>query len=783
MSAPPDAAGRSHPVETHVFDRLARLTTRWPKTIIGVALVFIALCLLYGVKVTNGLQTGGETNPSSQSAQAEALLTQKFAAGQPNLVLLVSSPSGVDNPSVAAEGQALAAKLSAHSQLVGVSSYWSTHSPLMRARDGKSAVIIGYIEGKENQQRDFINAVGPTVDGKQGPVTVQLGGTAVVQKVQVGQVRQDIADAEKFGIPLTALVMILAFQSFVASLLPLVVGLIAVLGTLAELRLLSTFTDVSVFSLNLATGLSTGLAADYGLFIVKRYRDEFHAGVPIPEAVRITLNTAGRTVMYSSLTVAVAMSSMLVFPLYFLRSFAYAGIAVVLLAASAALIALPAGLVLLGPHVDDMDLGKIPARLLRRGGGGSSAPRPTVERANGWQRVAEAVMRRPLMYAATTTALLVVLIVPFLHVSFGMPDDRVLPASTESHVVQQTLRDDYDGQITNNLEVVADKINPAAQSAGIDAYAKRLSTVPGVVRVSAVTGIYADGRQVSPAGPATAGFATSDATYLTVASSDDRVSSAGKTQVADVRAVPAPFPVLVGGANADLVDALHGLGADLPWAMLIIVVASMSLIFLLTGGVLIALKALLMNVIGLTATFGALVWVFQYDHFRTLLGFQHTGWLDVSLLVLLFAVAFGVSMDFEVFLLSRIKEEYKRTGDNRAAVAFGIAKTGSVVTAAAAITSVVFLAIGLTAHVSTIKMFGWGLGLALIMDATVIRSILVPALMRLAGKYNWWRPAFTNGFYERFKLHDENETERKMDIARTDALLDTRPTVTARDGE
>lgn len=744
-----------------MFDRLARLATKWPKAILVAMLIFIGLSVVYGIKTTQSLQTGGQTASNSPSAQAEALLKQKFAAGQPNMVLLVNAPSGVDDPAVAAEGDALVAKLSSHPQLIGVSSYWGTHSPLLRSKDGKSALITVFIQGTENQQRDVIDAVRPAVAGTQGPVTVQLGGTAVVNQVQTAMVRNDITDAEKIGIPLTAFVLVLTFRSFVSSFLPLTVGLVSALGTFAVLEVLSHFTDLSIFSLNLATGLGTGLAADYGLFIVSRYRDELHSGVPIPEAIRITLNTAGRTVLYSSLTVAVAMCSMLVFPLYFLRSFGYTGISVVLLAAGGALIALPAGLVLLGDKIDDLDLTKVPGRLMRRG----RPPRPANPAGNGWQRFAEMVMRRPVVYALSTSALLAVMIIPFLHVSYGLPDDRVMQATTESHVVQQTLRTGYDGQITNQLSVVATGIDPAARSADIDAYAKNLSKVAGVVRVDAVTGVYASGQQVSLAGPATAGHAVSDATYLTVASSVDQVSAAGKAQVAAVRAIPAPMPVLVGGANADLVDALAGLKAALPWAITIIVGASLVLLFLLTGSILIPFKALLMNLLGLSATFGALVWGFQDGHLGGVLGFQTTGYLDVSLLVLLFCVAFGVSMDFEVFLLSRIKEEHRRTGDNRTAIAFGIAKTGGVVTSAAIITSVVFVAIGLTAHVTTIRMFGLGLGLALIMDATVIRAILVPSLMRLAGEANWWRPAFLNSFYERFKLRDEQGFDGERPIA------------------
>lgn len=752
-------AGRSDLVESHVFDHLARATTRWPKTIVVAALIFIGVCSVFAIKATKDMQTAGYTNPSSQSAQAEALLQQKFAVGQPNLVLLVNAPSGINDPAVSAEARKLTAELASRSQIIGVSSYWTTHSPLMRAKDGKSGLIVGYIKGTQNQQTDFVNAIEPGLRGKHGPVIVTIGGTAVVNGVLVSTVRHDIGVAEKIGFPLTALVLILVFQSFIASFLPLLVGLVAAVGTLAELRGLSSATSVSIFSISLATGLSTGLASDYGLFIVKRYRDEYHSGLPAPEAIRVTLNTAGRTVLYSSLTVTVAMCSLLVFPGYYLRSFGYTGITVVLLAAIAALTVLPAALFLLGRHVDSLN----PARLLRLG----RRRRPTAAaviapRAGAWQRIAEAVMRRPLVYALAAIALLGVMIVPFVHVNFGLPDDRDLPAGTPSHVVQQTLRDDYSGQITNQLDVVADGINPTARAAAIGAYARRLSTVSDVVRVTAVTGVYAHGRQVSPAGPATRQYATSDATYLAVASSANQDSAAGNAQVAAIRAVPAPFPVLAGGADADLVDTLAGMGSALPWAILIVAGASLTLIFLLTGGVLIALKALLMNMVTLGATVGALVWVFQYGHFSGLLNFLTTNSLDVALLVLLFCVAFGVSMDFEVFLLSRIKEEYKRTGDNRAAIAFGISKTGGVVTAAASITAVVFLVIGLTASVTTIKMLGWGMALALILDATVIRSILVPALMRMLGKRCWWRPAFMDGLYRRFRLQDERETERRI---------------------
>lgn len=750
-----------------MFDRLARLATRRPKIIIGLALLFIGVTLVYGSSVSRYLSDGGQTDPGAQSTRAETLLDQKFPAGQANYVMLLSSPQGVDDPAVVSEARTLQAKLAAQPGVTGVSSYWSTHSSLLRASDGKSALITGFIEGSQNQQAAFVAAFDPKVDGTQGPVKVQLGGAAVVDNVSTSMAKSDISNAEKFGIPLTAIVLMLFFQSFLASALPLAVGVVALIGTNAVLRALTSFTSVSVFALNLATGLALGLASDYGLFIIKRYRDEYHATGDVKHSVRVTLNTAGRTVAYSAGTVVVAMASMTVFPLGFLRSVAYTGIAVVVLSACAALIVLPAGLTLLDKYVDAWDLAKIPGWFLRHTILRGRPKKAKKQRGSAWRWIAERVMRHPALYTIGIGAVLAVMIVPFLHATFGLDDDRILPAGTEAHVVQQTLRTDYDGQLADQLDVIANGVSPSAQTAQIGAYAAKLSELPDVIRVEAVTGIYVHGQLTSPASAETAGFGSPDATYFAVGSSAPANSAASKAQVDAVRAVPSPWPVLVGGSSADLVDALSSIDSGLPWAIGLIAAITLLLIFLFTGSVLIPFKALLMNLLTLTATFGALTWVFQDDHLSGVLSFPQTGYLDVSLLVLLFTVAFGVSMDFEVFLLSRIKEEYRRTGDNRTAIAFGIEKTGSVVTAAAVITSIVFATIGATAHLQNVKMFGAGLALALLLDATVIRSVLAPSLMRLAGRANWWRPSFLNGFYERFKLRDHDAFDARPATAGT----------------
>jgi RND superfamily putative drug exporter len=737
-----------------MFDRLARLAIRWPRTILLITLMLVGGAVFYGRDVVDRLHTAGTTDPSSESSLAAAALDREFADGRPNLVLLVRAARGVDAPEVAAEGRRLASQLAKEESVRGVTSYWQTKSPALRTPDKQMALIVGRIEGEETQAEERLREFTPRYRGMHGPVEVQVGGRTASLNEVTETIRGDIEKSELIGIPLVAIVLILVFRSFIAAILPLLVGAVSVIGTNAALKAITEGTEVSIFSLNLATGLSLGLAADYGLFIVRRYREELRRGASTEEAIRVTLNTAGRTVAFSSLTVAVAVSAMLVFPLYFLKSFAYAGVSVVLLAATTALIALPAGLVVLGKRVDALDVTKLFVRLFRPG----RPLAPPGSHSAGWRRMAESVMRRPIMYAGAAIAVVLVLGAPFLHVNFGLPDDRLLPAHYESHLVQQAVRDDFTARGKGQLDVLVQGIDPAAQRAAVADYAARLSTVDGIVQVDAMTGSYQKGRQVQPPSPMSARLATDDSAFLTAASSVEDISTEGRDLVARVRAVPAPFDAQVAGPAADLVDAGAALDQRLPWAGGMIVATTLVLLFLLTGSVLIPIKALVMNTISLSATFGVLVWVFQDYHLADFFSFQQTGWLDVTLLVLLFCVAFGVSMDYEVFLLSRIKEEYLRTGDNRLSVVYGIEKTGGVVTAAALITSIVFIAMA-SSRVTNIKMFGLGLALAMIMDASLIRTVLVPAVMRLAGRGNWWAPRPLRRVYDRFGLKESGGPE------------------------
>ena len=743
-----------------MFDRLAALAVRRPKIVLLVTALLVIWALVYGADVLSGLKQGGQTDANSGSARGAAVLDSDFAAGHPNLVLLVRAPGSVDEPAVTAAGNQLAQRLAAEPGVAAVSSYWQVKAPPMRSDDGTSALILARLSGDESQSSAAADRLTEVYQGDQGALKVEIGGSAAVRSELTNTVRGDISTAEIIGIPLVALVLILVLRSFFAALLPLIVGFFAVLGTNAALKLLSEFTDVSIFALNLATGLSLGLAADYGLFIVKRFREEKRRTGDVSTAMRITMNTAGRTVLYSSLTVAVAVSSMLVFPMYFLRSFAYAGVSVVLLAAAGALVALPAALVLMGSWLDKWDFTRgfvwVGRKLRRR------APAPAVSGPGGvaakeswWHRAAVIVMARAGLFTVLSTGLLLILGAPVLHLNIGLPDDRTLPSSAVPHIVQQTLRDDFSSVATNDIAVVLPDVDPRARTAEIADYAARLSRLPGVVAVDSVAGRAVHGT-ATPPNPLSQRFAAQDATYLAVSTDIEAVSTEGQDLVERVRAEPTPFTTTyVAGASADLLDARTGLVDRAPLALGIIVATTLIVLFLLTGGVLIAINAVLMNFLSLSAIFGVLVWIFQDGNLAGLLGFQVTGWVDVSLLVLLFCVAFGVSMDYEVFLLSRMKEEYVRTRDNYKAIVYGIEKTGGIVTAAALITSIVFLAM-VTAHVTHIKMFGLGLGLAMLLDATVVRTLLVPALMRLAGNANWWAPRPLRAVYDRFGLKEED---------------------------
>jgi RND superfamily putative drug exporter len=537
--------------------------------------------------------------------------------------------------------------------------------------------------------------------------------------------------------------LVLVFGSVVAASLPLAVGGFAIVGTFLALDLIARVTDVSIFSLNQATALGLGLGIDYALFVVSRFREELAAGHPSHEAVQRTVMTAGRTVLFSAVTVMASLAAMLVFPLFFLRSFAYSGIAVVALAGVGAVLVLPSLLAVLGPRVNKLAVRRI---------------RPAQDGNGIWGRIAVAVMRRPIVVGLTAVAFLAVLGSPFLRVRVGVADDRVLPSSFAARQAGDLLRTEFDAFESSPIQVVAPGLTDP-QSIG--AYAADLSRLPGVARVDAAAGSYIGGAQVAPAGPAHSVLLAASGTFLNAIPTVDPTGQEAEDLVLEIRRQDSPVPVEVTGRSAFLVDTKASLFAALPWALGIIAVVTFVVLFLMFGSVLVPAKALVLNLLSLSATFGSLVWIFQDGHLSSLLDFTATGGLELTMPILMFAIAFGLSMDYEVFLLSRIKEEHDGGADTVTSVARGLERTGRIVTAAALLMSVVFIAFAMSS-VSIMKMFGIGMTLAVLVDAFLVRTTLVPAFMRLAGKANWWAPMWMRKLHNRFGIREHVDIDGKV---------------------
>jgi RND superfamily putative drug exporter len=771
-----------------MLDWLARSLLRRRVLVLVAAVAVVGAAGVLGAGVVSKLRSGGFEDPAASSTRAQAALRDSFHTGEPNLVLLVTADGGtVDRGDVAGGGLQLTRRLAAERDVSEVQSYWTTKAPALRSVDGRQALVLARIAGDDDATQKRAEQLATTFEGDRGSMRVQVGGQARVFGQVSDQVERDLTRAEGIAVPITLLLLVVVFSSAVAGALPLAVGGFAIVGTLLVLRLLASLTDVSVYALNLTTALGLGLAIDYSMFIVSRYREELRAGQEPADALVTTMRTAGRTVLFSAATVAVALVALLVFPLYFLRSFGYAGIAVVALAAVGALVVLPALLAVLGRRIDSLRLpfGRRPAA---RAAGSAQAP----EAGSGaWHRIAMAVMRRPVPIATAVVAVLLVLGAPFLGVRFGLPDDRVLPTSASSRQVADAIRDDFTARDADALQVVATGTGaPAARAAEIDGYASSLSGLPGVARVDAMTGSYAGGHKLASRPQATAQapasaparasvstaaraagaqaggrFVAGSATWLRVVPTVEAYSSAGENLVERVRALPAPFAVDVGGPSAQLVDTKAAISDRLPLAVAIIAGATLLLLFLMTGSLVIPIKALVLNLLSLSAVYGAMVFVFQDGHLSGLLGFTSTGTIDTSMPVLLSCIAFGLSMDYEVFLLSRIKEEYDRTGDTVSSVATGLERSGRIVTTLAALLAIVFIAFA-TSQVTFLKLFGIGSALAIVVDATLIRALLVPAFMRLAGRANWWAPRPLRLLHDRIGLR-EDVPRRVPEVTRT----------------
>ena len=637
-----------------------------------------------------------------------------------------------------------------------------TLAPGLVSKDRSSALIIATLDGGEADAPAHAKEVASRFEGTRDGISIRVGGEGLVFQQVNEQTTRDLALAEGIAIPVSFLVLIVVFGGVLAAMLPIGVGIIAIVLTFALLRLIGTVTDVSIFALNLTTAMGLALAIDYTLLLVTRYREEVADGRDRRSAILRTMSTAGRTVAFSAITVALALAALAIFPMYFLRSFAYAGLGVVAIAAVTSLVITPAILMLLGDRIDSLDVRRGVRKLLGRP---EPTPRPVEQ--GWWYRAASWVLKRAAPVGATVVAILLVLGAPFLSIKFGFPDDRVLPTSASAHQIQQEIRDDFAQNLSSTITVVT--TGDVSQQTRAH-YAQELSRVADVNSVSGAGGTFVDGRPVGPVNPADL---RGDVGVITIATSLEPMQEAGEHQLAQLRDVPAPdgLTVKFTGTAATNVDTVDSIYAHLPWVLGVIAIATFILLFLFTGSVVLPLKALVLNVLSLSATFGAMVWFFQEGHLGGL-GTTATGYLAATMPVLMFCIAFGLSMDYEVFLLGRIRESWLSSDRSRAAndraVALGIARTGRVITAAALLMSIVFAGIA-ASEVSFMRMFGVGLTLAVLMDATLIRMLLVPSFMRLAGRVNWWAPAPLRRVHDRFGLSEEVDDEQRGSPARPDA--------------
>ncbi|MBH1934178.1 MMPL family transporter [Streptomyces sp. AV19] len=735
-----------------MFDRVIASLHRRRVAVLWVSAVLLVLAGIGGLGVEHRLAHGGLSDPGAQSSRAGRLVSEHFPSADDDLVLLLRGAGPVDSATMTSLGTELTRRAERAPGVRAATSYWTAgRATSMRSRDASIGLVSISLRGDEDTQAKTAERLVPDIRRHAEGLTVMAAGPAQVLAEVGKRTAHDLLLAEAISAPVTLVLLLLFFGSAVAAALPLVIALLSILVGRAVVNALAGTVSISVYSINSTTALGLGLAIDYSLFILARFREELSTGATVQEALGPTMRRAGRTVAFSALTVALSLVGLLVFPQFFLRSFAYGGIVVILSAAAGAVLVLPALLAVLGHRVNRYD---VFARL--RG------PAPhTASESGRWYRFATAVMRRPVLYGGGVVVLLAALASPFTGISPGLVDDRTLPADAQVHRAAQLLRERFDADALHTVPVVVEGVGHDRDRL-LESYARSLSAVRDVRRVTTTTGTYLAGRRVQDPVPAAATLMSGGHTLLFVVSSVEQDSSAGTQLVGQLRKVAPPGEAArawVGGRAAELKDGTAAVSRAAPLAIGIVVGSSLVLLFLFTGSVLMPVKALALNTLSLTATFGAMVFVFQEGHLSFLVGSPlHTGMLDTTIPILTFCMAFGLSMDYEVFLLSRIRERYFATGDNAESVAFGLQHTGRIITAAAVLVAALLL-IFASSGVTLLKLLGVSLALAVLLDATLVRAVLVPSFMRLAGRANWWAPGPLRRLHDRFGLR-EDEPER-----------------------
>jgi RND superfamily putative drug exporter len=692
-----------------MFMRLGSFIVGHRKSVLITYIIAILIAGGIGSLSFSKLDSGGYSDLNSESAKAANYITDTFKVQDPVAILIVDAGSrSVDDPTVIAEAASLEREVAATKGIKRTLSYWSAGAaPSLRATDGKAAFLFIYAD-IENYDFDGYGAVGKIIaekfDGAYKSLEIYAGGGAVVTNAINSKIKTDLLLAEGIAIPLTFILLAFVFGALVASAMPLVVGVGAILGSFFFTYLLTLVTDVSVFALNLITGLGLGLGIDYALLIVNRFREEMHNGKSVEESAIITVGTAGKTVFYSGLAVMVTLSALLLFPLNFLKSFGYAGVIVTLFAIFGALIPLPALLAILGKRVDK--------GVTRKSG-------LTPKEDGRWATTARLVMARPVPVVIASLAILIVMALPIANIAFAQVDSRVLPESNRAAISSAVLNDRFTSFEGSPIEVILP--DGAGREDSLNSFLASAKTVDGITRVSELE------------------YAGKDIRVQVIPGTSSRSQDAERL-IKELRALEKPDGLLIGGAAADFTDSQGGIARTLPWALGWIGITVFILIFVFTGSIILPIKAVLLNGLSLVATLGVITWIFIEGNLKWLVGdFTVTGTLDTGSVILVAVVVFGLSMDYELFLLSRIREEHLLGKSNVEAVATGLQRSARIITAAALLLAVVFAAF-ISSGVTSIKMLGFGVAFAVLLDATLVRALLVPALMRLFGERNWWAP-------------------------------------------
>ncbi len=710
--------------------RLAALVARRPWRIVALAIAFMAIGIVVGGPLTGNLTSAGFEDPNAEWVSARESLEQASGANPgPGVIVLVQPGADVRNGPGRSEVERVATTVAADPDVAQVVTAYTGGGDALISTDGDAsyvAVFFGPIS--DDAAEDAAVRLRASLADEQ---SVTLGGAVVVGEEVGTIIGEDLAKAEALAFPLIFLLSLWVFRGVIAALMPSLMGALVIFGAFLSIGVFNELTNLSVYALNLAIGLSLGLAIDYSLLIVSRYREEMATHGPGSVAMARTLATAGKSVLFSAVTVAAALAGLMVFPQRFLFSMGIAGVMVALVAAVVALVVLPAVLALLGTRINSLA-----PKAWRR----HSEEADEAVTSGFWFRLSRAVMRRPGIVAAATALVLVVVALPAFGINFTSVDSNVLPTSATARQVSDTIDRDFPEDRSQPIYIAIDAPDSPAATAAIGGYARDLAALPAAAALTPPRIV----------GPGT--------WRIDVYSTEEGLTAASRRLVAGIRETPAPYPTLVGGLSASFVDEKDSIAAHLPWAIALIALTTIIALFVMTGSVLLPIKAVLMNLLTLGATLGILVWVFQDGRLEGLLSYDSVGALDLTQPILLGAMAFGLSTDYAVFLLSRIKEAHDAGADTSDAVALGLQRTGRIVTAAALLFAIAIGAFA-TSQITLIKELGVGTALAVLIDATIIRALLVPSLMGLLGRWNWWAPRPLRRLHDRIGFSESDASE------------------------